>query len=197
MEEVLRAAGTKWNFHIYQPGLVGGHCIPVEPYYLTYLAKELGIEPQVILAGRHVNDSMPVHVAKRVLGHLEMHDIDTSQSNILVLGVTFKENVPDTRTSPVKTLLGELKSSSANVIAYDPLIPSSEIEGLFQVNSCEDLSNLKNIDAIIVTVAHSAFEGLTVEKLAGLCRGKPILFDVRGMYNQTKAIEAGFKYLTL
>ena len=125
---VLEAASTKWNFHHYSPGLVGGHCIPVDPYYLVYKAKELGYHPQVILAGRAINDYMPKHVAEMAIKGLNEAGKVIKGSKVLIMGLTYKENVPDTRESPVREMVKELREFGVNVYGYDPLLSKEEIE---------------------------------------------------------------------
>ncbi len=126
---VLEAASTKWNFHPYKPGLVGGHCIPVDPYYPVYKAKELGYHPQVILAGRAINDYMPKHVAEMAIKGLNEVSKVIKGSRVLIMGLTYKENVPDTRESPVKEMVKELKEFGVEVYGYDPLLRKEEIRG--------------------------------------------------------------------
>ncbi len=125
---VLEAAGTKWNFHPYMPGLVGGHCIPVDPYYLVYKAKELGYHPQVILAGRAINDFMPTHVAEMAIRGLNEVGKVIKGSKVLIMGLTYKENVPDTRESPVREMVKELKEFGVDVYGHDPTLSRKEIE---------------------------------------------------------------------
>jgi len=127
---VLEAASTKWNFHRYSPGLVGGHCIPVDPYYLVYKAKELGYHPQVILAGRAINDYMPKHVAEMAIKGLNEVGKVIKGSKVLIMGLTYKENVPDTRESPVREMVKELKEFGIEVYGYDPLLSREKLEGL-------------------------------------------------------------------
>ncbi|MDI6885911.1 MAG: nucleotide sugar dehydrogenase [archaeon] len=133
---VLEAAGTKWNFHPYTPGLVGGHCIPVDPYYLVYKAKELGYHPQVILAGRAINDYMPKHVAEMAIKGLNEVGKVIKGSKVLIMGLTYKENVPDTRESPVREMVKELKEFGVEIYGYDPLLDKEEIEG-FEVKALD------------------------------------------------------------
>ena len=153
-DEVLRAAGTKWNFHQYRPGLVGGHCIPVDPYYLVKKAKEVGHHPQVILAGRSINDSMPKYVAEMAVKGLNKVGKVIKGSNVLIMGLTYKEDVADIRESPVEKMVQELKEYDANVYGYDPMLPESVIEHF----GAKPLPKLdKKMDAVIIAVAHSAF----------------------------------------
>ena len=152
---VLEAASTKWNFHHYSPGLVGGHCIPVDPYYLVYKAKELGYHPQVILAGRAINDYMPKHVAEMAIKGLNEVGKVIKGSKVLIMGLTYKENVPDTRESPVREMVKELKEFGVDVYGYDPLLSKEEIEA-FGVNALDDFNVI--MDCVIVAVAHDEFK---------------------------------------
>ena len=158
-EEVLRAAGTKWNFHNYKPGLVGGHCIPVDPYYLVKRAKEVGYHPQVILAGRSINDSMPKYVAEMAVKGLNKVGKTIKGSNVLIMGLTYKEDVADTRESPVENMVQELKEYDVNVFGYDPLLSSQEIEH-FGATPLPKL-DLK-MDAVIIAVAHRQFRDMKI-----------------------------------
>lgn len=187
--EVLNAAGTKWNFHPYRPGLVGGHCIPVDPYYLVMKAEELGYHPQVILAGRAINDSMPRHVAGMAIKELNRAGKVIKGSKVLILGLTYKENVPDTRESPVEDMINELKEFEIDVYGYDPLLMPGEIEH-FGAVAVTDLEEFKSqpadrgqgsVDCIVINAPHKVFSDMTFEKLCGICNGKPIVVDVTGM----------------
>ncbi len=191
---VLEAAGTKWNFHRYVPGLVGGHCIPVDPYYLVYKAKELGYHPQVILAGRAINDYMPKHVAEMAIKGLNEVGEVIKDSKVLIMGLTYKENVPDTRESPVKEMVKELKEFGVEVYGYDTLLSKEEIED-FGVNALGEL-NVK-VDCVIVAVAHDEFKKMQLEDLTRMMNGKPVLIDVRGMFDVEEAKKKGFYYRCL
>ena len=196
---VIKAASTKWNFHPYKPGLVGGHCIPIDPYYLVYKAKELGYHPQVILAGRSVNDHMPKHVAEIAIKALNDAGKVIKDSKILLMGLTYKENVSDTRKSPTREIIKELKEFDCKIYGYDPLLSKKEIEG-FGVNSLNSLDSLhKNdkMDSIIITVAHDAFKPITLDKLKNIMNEKPVLIDVRNLFNKKEAEEKGFYYREL
>ena len=194
---VLEAAGTKWNFHNYRPGLVGGHCIPVDPYYLVYKAEELGYHPQVILAGRAINDSMPKQVADIAIKELNRAGKVIRDSKVLVMGLTYKENVPDTRESPVGEMVSELKEFDIDVYGYDPLLASAEIErfGAMPVASLQELAG--PVDCIIVNSPHEAFGELTLEKVLSICNGKPIIVDVTGMLRRNDGVREGCVYRTL
>jgi len=194
---VLEAAGTKWNFHNYRPGLVGGHCIPVDPYYLVYKAEEYGYHPQVILAGRAINDSMPKHVAEIAIKELNRAGKVIRDSKVLILGLTYKENVPDTRESPVGEMIHELKEFDVDVYGYDPLLAPAEIER-FGARPVASLKGLDGpVDCIIVNSPHSVFAGLTLDKVLTICNGKPIVVDVTGMLRRNDGVREGCVYCTL
>lgn len=176
-QEVLDAAGTKWNFHPYRPGLVGGHCIPVDPYYLVMKAEELGYHPQVILAGRAINDSMPAHVAGMVVKGLNEAGKVIRNSKVLIMGLTYKENVPDTRESPVEEIIHELREFKIDVYGYDPLLPADVIER-FGAKPLSDLD--MKVDAVIIAVAHAQFKAMPVAEILNLMKDFPVLVDVRG-----------------
>ena len=191
---VLEAASTKWNFHHYSPGLVGGHCIPVDPYYLVYKAKELGYHPQVILAGRAINDYMPKHVAEMAIKGLNEVGKVIKDSKVLIMGLTYKENVPDTRESPVREMVKELKEFGVNVYGYDPLLSKEEIEA-FGVNALDEFNVI--MDCVIVAVAHDEFKKIGLEDVSKFMNNKPIIVDVWGMFDGEEAKEKGFYYKTL
>jgi UDP-N-acetyl-D-glucosamine/UDP-N-acetyl-D-galactosamine dehydrogenase len=178
---ILDAASTKWNFIRFSPGLVGGHCIPVDPYYLVYKANELGYHAQVILAGRAINDHMPRHVAHLMIKSLNEAGKIIKGSKILIMGLTFKENVDDTRETPVKEIIKELKEFQCEIYGYDPMISKEEIEK-FGIRQIEDLNEIK-VDGIIMTVVHNAFKTLSLDKLMEMMDKTPILIDVRGFYS--------------
>jgi UDPglucose 6-dehydrogenase/UDP-N-acetyl-D-galactosamine dehydrogenase len=191
---VLDAAGTKWNFHPYRPGLVGGHCIPVDPYYLVMKAEEIGYHPQVILAGRAINDSMPKHVAQMAIKGLNEVGKVIKGSKVLILGLTYKEDVPDTRESPVEEIVHELKEFKVDVYGYDPLLPDEVITQF----GAKPLPRLDiRVDAVIIAVAHSQFRAMPVEKIRGLMKDHPVLIDVRGMVDGAGASKLGMYYRKL
>ena len=183
-KSVLDAAATKWNFHPYKPGLVGGHCIPVDPYYLVYKAKELGYHPQVILAGRAINDYMPKHVAEMAIKGLNEVGKVIKGSKVLIMGLTYKENVADTRESSVRETVKELKDFDVEIYGYDPLLTKEGIEG-FGVKALNEL-NVK-VDCVIVAVAHDEFKQMNLEDLTGMMNDKPVLIDVRGLFDEEEA----------
>ncbi|MBU4352065.1 MAG: nucleotide sugar dehydrogenase [Nanoarchaeota archaeon] len=194
--EVLEAAGTKFNFHHYHPGLVGGHCISVDPYYLTEIAQQKGYYPKVILSGREVNERIATHIAHQVLKNLNNNNKVLKESNVLVMGLTFKENVSDMRNSKVKEMIDELKSFQVNVIGLDPLLTKEEIEknlGISKVNF-EDIN--ENLDAVIVAQGHNEFKSIKLQYLAKKLNNL-YLFDIKRFYDKKEAIEKGFTYESL
>jgi len=194
-KDVLDAAATKWNFHRYTPGLVGGHCIPVDPYYLVYKAKELGYHPQVILAGRAINDYMPKHMAEIAIKALNDVGKVIRGSKALIMGLTYKKNVADTRESPVKDMIKELKEYGVEILGYDPLL--SNIENEFGIKALLTLEDISGIDCIILTVEHDAYKRMTLAELRQVMGDRPILIDVHGFFNEKEVVEGGFHYRTL
>ena len=194
-KDVLDTAATKWNFHRYSPGMVGGHCIPVDPYYLVQKAVELDYNPQVILAGRAINDSMPAYVAEMTVKALKETGKTVSGSRVLLMGLTYKENVADTRESPVKGIIAALRNSGAEVYGYDPLL--DDIEDEFKVKAVRSLRNVQGIDAVIIAVCHDAFRSISLGHLKKVMGNRPILIDVRQAYDREAAEGEGFYYQTL
>jgi len=178
--EVLEAAGTKWNFLRFQPGLVGGHCIGVDPYYLTYKSKELGYDSQVILAGRVINDGMAGYVAKKVLQYIIQNNGDVKNSRVLVMGATFKENVSDIRNSKVADVVKELQSFSINVDVADPHADSDELKHEYGFELASSIQN--NYDAVIVTVPHNAYKDFDDAYFASITKEKGLVADLKGIY---------------
>lgn len=180
--EVLQAAGTKWNFLPFRPGLVGGHCIGVDPYYLTHKAQEVGYHPEVILAGRRINDYMPTHVADEVVKLMLRKNISVLESNILVLGLSFKENCPDVRNTKVVDIVSALKSYNANVDVYDPWIDANEAWYEYGLKCLLDLPKGNTYHAIIIAVGHQQFLGMGIEGVKNLGIPGAVLFDVKGLF---------------
>jgi UDP-N-acetyl-D-galactosamine dehydrogenase len=178
--EVLEAAGTKWNFLKFQPGLVGGHCIGVDPYYLTYKSKKLGYDSQVILAGRHINDGMSAYVAKKVLQHIVKSNGNVKDAKVLVMGATFKENVSDIRNSKVADVVKELQSYSLNVHVTDPHASSDELNHEYGFELEQNLS--KDYDAIVVAVPHSSYSDFDDSYFAGITKDHAMIADLKGTY---------------
>ncbi len=189
-KEVLAAAGTKWNFIKFKPGLVGGHCIGVDPYYLTHKAEKIGYIPQVILAGRRINDSMGKFVAQRTIKEMIKAGHDVSDCTVTVLGLTFKEDCPDLRNSKVIDIIRELEDYGVNVQVHDELADSAEAEREYGV-SLKPWRELAPASAVVVAVAHRAFRELSPEHMVGLFDGKPVLMDVKGAFDARKLREAG------
>jgi len=178
--EVLEAAGTKWNFLRFQPGLVGGHCIGVDPYYLTYKSKELGYDSQVILAGRNINDGMAGYVAKKVLQHIIQHTGNIKDAKVLVMGATFKENVSDIRNSKVADVVKELKSFSLNVDITDPHASSEELNHEYGFKLTDKVG--KDYDAIIVAVPHAGYKDFDNAYFTSITKPDALIFDLKGTY---------------
>lgn len=193
--EVLIAAGTKWNFHKYHPGLVGGHCIGVDPYYLTYISEKNGYYPKVILSGREVNEHLAIHIAKEVMKKLSAIK-PLAQCRVLIMGLTFKENVSDMRNSKVKDLIKELKSYGIEVIGFDPWLGKEAVMQNFGIGNIEFNEIPKKIDAVILAQGHEAFRKITLQDLKGMM-DSPILFDIKWFYDKKEAKNLGFDYMEL
>ncbi|AZZ93008.1 Vi polysaccharide biosynthesis UDP-N-acetylglucosamine C-6 dehydrogenase TviB [Hahella sp. KA22] len=176
--EVLEAAGTKWNFLPFRPGLVGGHCIGVDPYYLTYKAQAVGHHPEIILSGRRINDGMGEHVAERVIRMMTQRKQHVAEANILVLGLTFKENCPDIRNTRVVDVISAFESYNANVDVYDPWASPAEAEHEYGIRVIPELKT-NHYDAIILTVAHKQFKDMGIENIRKLGKDNHVLFDVK------------------
>ncbi len=178
--DVLEAAGTKWNFLKFQPGLVGGHCIGVDPYYLTYKASELGYDAEVILAGRNINDNMSKYVAKKVVQHIIRNTADVKSAKVLVKGATFKENVSDIRNSKVADVVKALQSFSINVDVEDPYADSVELEHEYGFGLAENTAN--DYDAVIICVPHEEYSSLGEEYFASITKEHGLIADLKGIY---------------
>jgi len=200
-QEVLAAAGTKWNFLNFVPGLVGGHCIGVDPYYLTFKAEEFGYHPEVILAGRRINDEMGIFIAENAVKEIINLEKPVKGAKVLILGLTFKENVPDLRNTRVIDIVRELKSFGIDSSVFDPLANSKEAESEYGLQLIPEIfEDFTPVDAIIVAVAHSCFASLPLPKLASICtrNGKPpLLLDIKGVFSEQEARQAGFHYWRL
>ena len=178
--EVLKAAGTKWNFLKFSPGLVGGHCIGVDPYYLTHKAKQLGYDPQVILSGRRINDYMPAHIAKRLVQMMIQKGKNPSSTKVLIKGITFKENVADIRNSKVADLAQELMQYSVNVHITDPHASPNEVAKEYKLVLMDQASD--NYDAVVVAVNHEDYEQLDFTYYKSIMNSNPILMDLKAIY---------------
>ena len=195
--EVLEAAGSKWNFLPFRPGMVGGHCIGVDPYYLTHKAEEVGYHPQIILAGRRMNDNMARYVARNTVKLMLRNGIDVARSKVAVLGFTFKENCPDIRNSKVVDLITELSSWGVEVLVSDPYADPDEVAHEYKLK-LTPLEELGSVDAVIVAVGHNDYRSLTLDKLKNLIKGdKPLLIDVKALYDRELAKKMGFTIFRL
>lgn len=194
---VLKAAGTKWNFLNFRPGLVGGHCIGVDPYYLTYKAEMLGYHSQVILSGRRINDDMGKFIAENVVKSLIKANKRVKHAKVAILGFTFKENCPDTRNSKVFDIVKELREYGIEPVIADPSADAAEAKLLYGVEFA-DMNGIVDMDAVVLAVAHDEFARFTmadIDKLYG--EGKRILVDVKGVLNRVEYEEAGYSYWRL
>lgn len=194
---VLAAAGTKWNFLKFYPGLVGGHCIGVDPYYLTYKAEMLGYHSQIILAGRRINDDMGRYVAENCVKSLIAMDKNVKNARVAILGFTFKENCPDTRNTKVIDIVRELREYGITPSVVDPRADAKEAEQLYGI-SFLDMNEIKNMDAVILAVAHEEFTVLKMEDMNQLFgKGRKVLLDVKGLFNRKEYESAGYYYWRL
>ena len=178
--DVIDAAATKWNFLKFYPGLVGGHCIGVDPYYLTHKAMQLGYDPQVILSGRRVNDGMPAYVAKKTVQAIIKAGKDAKNARVLVMGVTFKENVSDIRNSKVAELVAELKAYSAHIDIVDPYAEADEVMHEYGFEMTPEIGT--DYDAIVVAVNHAEYLTLSLDYFKSISSGTPILIDVKSIF---------------
>ncbi|MCU4311803.1 Vi polysaccharide biosynthesis UDP-N-acetylglucosamine C-6 dehydrogenase TviB [Acinetobacter variabilis] len=195
--DVLEAAGSKWNFLPFRPGLVGGHCIGVDPYYLTHKAEEVGYHPQVILAGRRINDNMARYVARNTIKHMLKNGIDVTRAKIGVLGITFKENCPDIRNSKVEDLIKEFQTWGAQVVVCDPWADAEEVRQEYGV----ELSTIDAehpVDSLVVAVGHNEFRHLSPEQLRSYVNNpKPVIADVKSLFNRDELTAQGFTVFRL
>lgn len=195
---VLTAAGTKWNFLPFVPGLVGGHCIGVDPYYLTYRAEQLGYHSQIILAGRRINDDMGRYVAENLVKKLIAANIPVKNAQVAILGFTFKENCPDTRNTKVIDIYRELQEYGITPVVSDPAADADEAERLYGIRFA-DLAEVKDMDAVILAVSHEQFKALTLADFDRFYRGahQQVLIDVKAMLDKEEFIQAGYLYWRL
>lgn len=195
--DVLEAAGSKWNFLPFRPGMVGGHCIGVDPYYLTHKAEEVGYHPQVILAGRRINDNMARYAARSVIRLMLQNGIDVARSTVGVLGITFKENCPDIRNSKVADLVVELRTWGVNVVVMDPWANADAVKHEYGI-TIGTFDKDHPVNALVVAVGHDEYRTLTPADLKPLCFGeKPVLADLKSLYKRSDAVEAGFTVFRL
>jgi UDP-N-acetyl-D-galactosamine dehydrogenase len=185
-EEVLKAAGTKWNFLPFRPGLVGGHCIGVDPYYLTHKAQAIGYNPEVILAGRRINDGMGAYVVAQLTKEMIRRKVQINGANVLVMGLTFKENCPDVRNTKVVDILSELGEYHINVDVYDPWVNPEEAMHEYGV-SLIDKPKAEQYDAVIFAVAHHQFKAMSAQEIKALMKSEHVIYDLKYMLDQSLA----------
>ncbi|UFH55373.1 nucleotide sugar dehydrogenase [Spirosoma sp. KNUC1025] len=189
-QEVIKAAATKWNFLPFTPGLVGGHCIGIDPYYLLYKARQVGYDPQVIHSGRRINDGMPAYIATKLVQMLLQREKNPRQAKVLVMGLTFKENIADIRNSKVADLVRELMKYAINVHIVDPHASPNEVAHEYRLTLIDKPSD--QYDAVIVAVGHGEYKSLDVQYFKSLMNGTPILLDLKGLYTVTKGDEVTY-----
>ena len=195
--EVLEAAGSKWNFLPFRPGMVGGHCIGVDPYYLTYKAEEVGYNPQVLLAGRRINDNMAQYAAESIVKRMIQGGVDVGRSSIAVMGITFKENCPDIRNSKVVDLIRELESWKLDVKVVDPWADPEEVWLEYVLNLVER-DDLNGLSAVVVAVGHNQFRAMKIEDFCSMCPTKGAVFgDLKSIYDREALSNAGFNVYRL
>ena len=185
--EVIEAASTKWNFLPFKPGLVGGHCIGVDPYYLTYKSESLGYQPKVILSGREINDSMGNYVAKKLIKKLEESDIKVQGSKVLIVGFSFKENCPDIRNTKVIDIVHSLNKNKLKTDIYDPWVDSDEVKREHAISCLASLPTNQTYDAVIVATVHREFDIDWILNLKKLCKDKFIFFDLKSVLPKSEA----------
>ena len=181
-ESVLKAAETKWNFNSYRPGLVGGHCISVDPYYLTYKAKEINFKPEIILSGRKINDNMPNYVVKKLLKTIKDKNISVKKSKVLILGFSFKENCNDLRNTQIINLYKLLKEKTAEVHIFDPVVEAKDAHHAYNINLIEEPIN-NFYDAIIIAVSHDIFREMGLNKIKKFGKKVSIIFDMKYIFS--------------
>jgi len=180
---VLDAAESKWNFLPFKPGLVGGHCIGVDPYYLTYKAESLGYNPKIILAGRDTNDNMGIYVASKLIAEMDKKNIPIKGSNVLIMGLTFKENCADIRNSGVEKVIKELKKFDCNLDLFDPLTNDKEIYETYSMQLKNKLDQ-NMYDGIVIAVAHEVFKNMGIKKIKNLCKENHVIFDLKYLFSK-------------
>jgi UDP-N-acetyl-D-glucosamine/UDP-N-acetyl-D-galactosamine dehydrogenase len=195
--DVLDAAESKWNFLPFRPGLVGGHCIGVDPYYLTHKAEQVGYHPQVILAGRRINDNMARYVARNTIKLMLRNGIDVPRAKVGVMGITFKENCPDIRNSKVVDMVREFESWGVEVVVCDPMASADEVKHEYGL-ALGAVNEREPVDALVVAVGHAQYRDSAISSLRRLCRGdRPVLADVKSLYDREQAAELGFSIFRL
>ena len=196
-KDVVEATKTKWNYLPFTPGLVGGHCIGVDPYYLTFKCEELNYHPQMILSGRRINDSMAKHVAEVAVKKLIHNGKVVRNSNVLILGVTFKENVKDIRNSKIYDMVTELEEFKVNVFLDDPLAEKDHVEEEFHKELINDIKEMKDIDCVVLAVPHKEYMNLDLDCIKSLCTENPVFIDLKGIMGKKQVEAKGFTYWSL
>ena len=195
--DVLEAAGSKWNFLPFRPGLVGGHCIGVDPYYLTHAAEQVRYNPQVILAGRRINDNMSTYTIKKVLQKMVVSGIDLKNCVVGIMGITFKENCPDIRNTKIIDMVTELKNWGISVVIDDPWADQMELQQVYGIQ-LKQINKKKKVDCLIVAVGHDEYRSKSPKELRSFCRGlKPVFADVKSIYNKEDLVAQGFSVFRL
>ena len=194
--DVLEAAGTKWNFLPFRPGLVGGHCIGVDPYYLTYQSEKFGYIPQVILSGRRINDSMGQYVTDAIIKKLCQHDVHVKNSRVAICGITFKENCPDIRNSKVIDIIRNLKEFGVEVVVTDPCADSDEVFHEYGIR-LENFESIQDCDSIVFAVAHSDYKSLSHDQILNKLKIKKLVFDIKNIFNKKELEARGVVYWRL
>ena len=195
-KEVLEAASTKWNFLKFSPGLVGGHCIGVDPYYLTYKAEQLGYHSQIILSGRRINDGMGKYVAEHIIKKLIATSSSVRDAKVAILRFTFKENCPDTRNTKVIDIINELREYGIEPLVCDPVADKEEAKHHYGI-TFTPLDEIQKVDALVVAVAHKEFIDFSINDLDAFFNSKKVLIDVKSIYDRAKLEEAGYSYWSL
>jgi UDP-N-acetyl-D-galactosamine dehydrogenase len=192
-KEVIDAAATKWNFHSYNPGLVGGHCISVDPYYLSYKSKIEGYKPRILLAGRNVNESIPNYIAKNLFQKLKKHKINLNKAKVAVLGFSFKENCPDIRNTKVYDLVCAINKKISSVLVVDPVVHAREVKKYYKINLTK-IENIKNVDVLILAVSHKNFQKIDLKSYKKMFGDKKIriFYDLKSNFNLEKLKSNGF-----
>ena len=195
--EVLEAAGSKWNFLPFRPGLVGGHCIGVDPYYLTYAAEQVNYNPQVILSGRRINDNMGFYMVKKVIQQMINNGIEIKNSTVGLMGITFKQNCPDFRNSKTIDVFKELKNWGVNVVVIDPWVDQAKLQKEHQIKLGK-IDKDNKVDSLIVAVGHDQFRSLSAKELRSYCSGlNPVIGDIKSIYKKEELIKEGFSVFRL
>ena len=184
-QEVLKAAGTKWNFLPFLPGIVGGHCIGVDPYYLTYKSEQLGYSPKVILAGRNLNDYMGVYIASELIKAMKQRKINIKNAKILIMGLTFKENCPDTRNTKVIDIINTLSKEVSEVECFDPWVDVDEVKMYYKINQI-NFPQDNEYDAIILSVAHKKIIELGINKIRDFGKPNHVLYDLKYLFSKNE-----------